>query len=74
MASLSGAKRRARACTGKPVVGMLCFTPCLTFVQEKVGCSISGNFCRISRNLSYPLSIGANSSTEKLLTEQGEDK
>ena len=41
-ASLSGGRRRVRACTGGPFVGMKCSTPCLTWGWVKLGVVMSG--------------------------------
>ena len=38
-----GAKRRARAFIGGPVVGIASLTPCLVFLLEKSGFVIAGN-------------------------------
>ena len=42
----SGAKRRARALIGGPVVGIASSTPCLVFLLEKSEFVIAGNFFR----------------------------
>ena len=70
-ASLSGVRRRDRAKTGRSLVGLKCFTPCLTSAVEKVGCKISGWPLRIFRNLLLVGSMRARTeSTEIELTEQ----
>ena len=41
-ASLSGGRRLACACTGGPLVGMKCSTPCLVEGWENLGTVMSG--------------------------------
>ena len=44
--SFSGERRLACECTGKPVVGMRCRTPCLGDAFENVGVVKAGRLCR----------------------------
>ena len=64
--SFSGAKRRARAKTGRSLVGIKCCTPCLTTAVEKVGFKRSGNSLRTLRNL---LLVGSTSARWLVVAE-----
>ena len=72
MASSSGGRGRACVWEERPVVGMNCWTPCLTAVEENIGCSMDGKSCKILLNLLDYDSIGASCATAVLPTEQGE--
>ena len=50
--NFSGERRLACECTGKPVVGIRCWTPCLGTAHENVGVVKAGRLRRSDENLS----------------------